>query len=112
MAFQVKDVTDLDLAFPVTIKHLMPAWNEIPDEFKGRNNKWCRVFSRWFYRGARDAKFTPKEGVDVQKALRHVAACMGSFEPSHEHKEAGVAYLLNEFFDDITFTDEPAVANP
>ena len=45
----------------------------------------------------------PKEGVDTKKALRHVKAVLGSWEPKHEHKEAGVAFLLNEWFDDVTY---------
>jgi hypothetical protein len=28
---------------------------------------------------------------------------MSSWEPKHEHKEAGCAYLLSEFFDDVNY---------
>jgi hypothetical protein len=41
--------------------------------------------------------------VDTTKALRAVAACIGDWGPSHEHKEAGVAYLLSEWFEDVTY---------
>lgn len=42
----------------------------------------------------------PKEGVDPDKAMRHLAACMRSFEPKHEHKMAGVACLMATWFED------------
>jgi hypothetical protein len=49
----------------------------------------------------------PKEGVDVDKALRHIQAIMRSYQPKHEHKEAAVAYLLSQWFDDVTWTPKP-----
>ena len=62
-----------------------------------------RLAKDWFFRGAKLGKLTPKNGIDAQAAIRHVRYCMGSWEPKHEHKEAGCAYLLSLWFDDIEY---------
>lgn len=102
---KVQDVTGLDLAFGGSIKKLLPSYEEIPKEFKkfAGGPKWNSVVSDWFYKGIKGAKWIPKEGIDTNKALKHVQACLTSFEPSHEHKMAGCAYLLSEFFKDVTY---------
>lgn len=98
----VMDVDDVTLAFPArVVGTLLPAWGEIPDEFKQAGNQWCQLAERWFFRGLGGSAFYPKPGVDPKKAVRHVSACLGSFEPKHEHKEAGCAYLLATFFERV-----------
>lgn len=99
----VQEVNGLELAFGGDMKKLLPSYNEIPDEFKNDRNKWVKVVSDWFFYGLKNAQWKPKEGIDTQKALRHVKAIMGSWEPNHEHKEAGCAYLLSEFFEDVKY---------
>ena len=98
--FTIASIDDATLAFPASVRHLMPAQADIPDEFRRHSNRWNRLFSDWFFLGLESLELTPKEGVDKAKALRHIRAVMGSFEPKHEHKEAAVAYLLNEWFVD------------
>ena len=99
-------ISDLEIVFPATISHLLPKWEDIPKEFWDRNDKgkWSKVVSDWFFRGLVDAKWKPKEGIDTNLALRHLQAIMGSFQPKHEHKEAGVAYLMSQWFDDVEYT--------
>ena len=82
---------------------LLPKWDTIPDEFRrNRGTKWNEIQSRWFYRGLpKETQFIPKEGIDVNIAIRHLKAIQGSFEPKHEHKEAGVAWLMSLWFEDI-----------
>lgn len=101
----VPDVNGLSVAFG-NVAHL-PPMKDIPEEFKGhRGNKWTELFSQWFYSGLpKGTEFVPKPGVDKSKALAAIRAVMVSFEPKHEHKEAGVAYLLSEWFDDIKVPD-------
>jgi len=53
---QVQDVTGLDLCFGGDMKKLLPAWKDIPDEFKGGNTKWNKVVSDWFFRGLKNVK--------------------------------------------------------
>jgi len=80
----------------------LPAWDDIPEEFKRSNNPYCRFVSQWFFAGRKPedmARLVPKEGVDRAKALAAVYAALGSFKPKHQHKEAGCAYLLSQWFD-------------
>ena len=86
------------------IDHL-PAYKTLPAEFqKFWNNPspYFKLIERWFYDGlertAVDA-LRPKEGVDKNDALKVIGACMRSFEPKHEHKICGAAYLLSQWFD-------------
>ncbi len=98
-----QDVDDLDIAFPATVRHLMPPMDEIPDEFKGigMGTKWNKFVSDWFFNGIKTRTLTVKEGIDDTQAMRHLRTIMGSFEPKHEHKEAAVAYLLSLWYKDV-----------
>lgn len=102
MTLQIKEVTDLEMAFEsdVMSSGLLPPWAEIPNEFKD-GNEWTEAAAGIFYSGAKKKAFHPKDGVDAEKAFRMVRACLGSFEPQHEHKIAGVGYMLSEFFEKI-----------
>lgn len=103
---QIQEVTDVDMAFPASVKHLIP--EEIPKEFKHhRSTVWNKLFSDWFFFGLKSLELTPKEGVDKDKALRHIKCIMGSFEPKHEVKESAVAYLLSEWFIDPIWEAAP-----
>jgi hypothetical protein len=97
----VPEITDPEMIFG-TIKHL-PPMKEIPEEFKNPNNpnKWNDLVSTWFFCGLKNCVYKPKEGVDTAKAMKALKAIMASWAPQHEHKEAGVAYLMSEWFDDI-----------
>jgi hypothetical protein len=95
-----QEVQDVDLAFGGNMEELLPPYKEIPDEFKDNNTEWNRIVSQWFFQGLPgDTTIKPKEGIDPEKAVRHVAAVLRSFQPKHEHKEAGCAYLLSLWFD-------------
>lgn len=104
--FPIKEVSDVMLAFPAGVvrEGYLPAWDDIPKEFKDRgNNKWRDLFSKLFLTGGQsgmDLYLQAKSDADIGKAWRHINACMGSFEPKHEHKEAGVAFLFSEWFED------------
>ena len=96
------DTSDLDMAFGGDMKKILPPMEEIPEEFKHSSGKWNIIFSQWFFIGISEGtEFFPKEDVDGDKAVRHVVSIMRSFEPKHEHKEAGCAYLLSQWVDDI-----------
>ena len=90
----------IDIAFG-NAKHL-PPYDDIPEEFKRRSHPCAEFVSRWFFRGLTDsdlARLTPRDGVDRDKAMRAIGAALRSFEPKHEHKEAGCAYLLDQWFE-------------
>ena len=103
-----KDVKDIDIAFG-SIEGLLPPYDKIPKEFQhGKNNKWNKVVSQWFFMGLpQGTAFIPKKDIDKNKALRHIKAILSSFEPSTEHKESGCAYLLSLWFEDIKIPTEP-----
>jgi hypothetical protein len=98
----IPEITGADRVFG-KVDHL-PPYAEIPKEFKDWNDesKWNVIISRWFFQGLpKDTRFYPKPGVDPKAALAAIGAIMASFAPKHEHKVAGCAYLLSEWFDDV-----------
>jgi hypothetical protein len=76
------------------VKRLMPEYKDIPREFKDIQNPHVKFQSKWFFEGL-DKLPAAKEGIDQVKAMCHLAAIQSSFEPSHEHKQAAVAYLAS-----------------
>lgn len=98
--FPIQEVTDVDFAFSTNVNKLMPAYKDIPEEFKGYNNKWVSVFEDMFFLGKRK-QLIPREGIDEKKAMRHIMTVMRSFEPKHEYKTAACAFLFNEWFSGI-----------
>ena len=98
----VPDINQLDMAFG-NIKHI-PKWEDIPEQYRNMNGltKWDKFISNWFFKGLSldDIKaLKPKQGVDKDKALMAIRSILASFEPKHEHKEAGAAYLMSEWFE-------------
>lgn len=101
--FPIAEVTGLDIAFGGgDMSKLMPAYKDIPDEFKRASNKWNQLFNDMFFSGISELTLKPKDGIDAKKAWRHLRAFAGSFEPKHEHKEAAFAYLCSQWFSDET----------
>ena len=100
-----KDVTGADIAFgPRRIADFLPPYDSIPAEFRRHaGTKWNAVVSDWFFFGLKNAKWAAKPNVNANKALAHIKVCMASWEPKHEHKEAGCAYLMSLWFEDVTY---------
>jgi hypothetical protein len=98
-----KEVTRLDVAFGCDIiGRLLPLMEEIPEKYKCYYHPTVKLISKWFFGGLpKGTEFIPKEGIDKDKALLQIKACMSSFDPQHEHKEAGCAYLLDLFFEEV-----------
>jgi len=105
---QIPELHDVDIAFG-QVKHL-PKWEDIPESFRRLDSTpYNKAVSTWFFSGCKKTpkgitvegvgKFVAKPGVDSNKAIRAIQAVLGSFIPSHEHKEAGCAYFLSEWFD-------------
>lgn len=96
-----QEVSDVTVAFPGDIAHLMPPMSEIPEEFHQwpRPGSWVDFQSKWFFGGVEIIQGqVTHAGVDVDTALRHLKAIQGSFQPKHEHKMAAVAYLASLWF--------------
>jgi len=97
-----QEVTDVELAFGGRIKELLPPYEDLPEEFQRFKTDWNRIISKWFFDGLpKNTNFIAKDGINAEKALRHIAAVLRSFEPKHEHKEAGCAYLLSLWFKEV-----------
>jgi hypothetical protein len=109
--FPVAEIDDVTAAFPADVGSLMPPYADIPREFKHGRTKWNRLFSDMFYFGLSSLQLAPRDGIDKQKAWRHIRTISQSFQPAHEHKEAAVAYLLDQWFEDATWTraERPAM---
>lgn len=81
-----------------SMRDLMPDYKDIPEEFRRGHTKWNKFQREWFFGGIDATGLIPKDGIDKAVAIRHLAAINGSFDPKHEHKEAGVAYLASKWF--------------
>jgi hypothetical protein len=102
MAMVPAAINGVDLAFGGDTKKLLPPYDSIPAEFKRDSNPWCQVVYTWFFNGIKRGvvdSWKAKPGIDKGAALAHVKACLASWEPKHEHKEAGCAYLLDMWFE-------------
>lgn len=104
--FKISEVDEIELVFGADrLDELMPAYEDIPQEFKNfnSNNKWVKLVEDMFFRGLKSISLIPKAGVDPDKAFKHIRSVMVSFKPKHEHKTAGCAFLFNEWFKDATW---------
>lgn len=95
------DIDRVDIAFGNT-KYLPPK-EEIPEEFWNDNHPACQAAQQLFFKGGKlsDHGFKPKEGIDVGRASMAIGAILASWEPKHEHKIAGVGFLINQWFDRV-----------
>lgn len=93
-------ISDVELAFPAhVIGKLLPEWSAIPAEFREQQSPWCHIAANAFSGVNSKVEIALRPGIDRNLATRHLRACMGSYEPKHEHKIAGVAYLLSLWFE-------------
>ena len=98
---QPKEVDDLTLAFPARVTGtLLPEWDDLPVEFQQERSPFCRLANALFAGRPLDefGDWELNDGIDPEALNRHIRACLGSFEPKHEHKIAGVGYLLSHWF--------------
>jgi len=97
---KIFEVSDLEMAFGVENQKI-PKTSDIPQEFWDEKTYWNKLFSTLFFKGGEITNIIPKEGVDSDKALRAIKAVMRSWEPKHEDKEAIVAYMFSQWFENI-----------
>ena len=109
---EIIELSDADIAFPAhVIGRVIPVWEEIPSEYKDENHPYSKLAARIFFGQAKEEfiDLEPRDGIDTTKAVRMIKAALGSFEPKHEHKIAGVAYLFDTFFEKCElFKERPA----
>jgi hypothetical protein len=101
-------VTDVELAFPARIEHLIPKWEDIPEQYRKGQSAWGhRLFTDLFFHGLKKLEFVRKEDIDPDEAFRHIRAILGSYAPKHEHKVAACAYLFELWFESATWEKAP-----
>ena len=97
MKYTPIEISAAEVAFGGKAMQILPPYSAIPDEFKHGDNLWVKWSGDWFFNGL-DRYPVANEGVDLNLAMRNLSAVQRSFEPKHEHKEAGVAYLASLWF--------------
>ncbi|WP_213664188.1 hypothetical protein [Stutzerimonas stutzeri] len=92
-AEQVCSVTDVEQAFGTM--RLLPDWDDIPKDFKEGNCYTATVEA--IFCGTELPKGTIEliDNVSPAALNKCVRAHLQSFGPKHEHKIAGVAYLMS-----------------
>lgn len=107
-------LSGLDVVFGAgreLMEKMLPTMDEIPEDFKcyggsgrGEAKQWINKVEDWFFKGITALKVTVKENVNPDLALRHLRCIIGSFEPQHEHKTAGAAYLMSLWYHKFDYT--------
>lgn len=87
-------VSAADRAFGGKLRDILPPMSEIPAEFQREGGTWVKWQQKWFYSGL-DRWPVPRDGIDLKSAMANLGCIQGSYEPKHEHKQAGVAYLAS-----------------
>jgi hypothetical protein len=94
----VPKVDRADVAFGRT--DFVPPSKGIPQEFRiGSDHAAVRFVEQWFFEGADAQRLKERPGVDRVAALGALRAVMVSFDLDHNHKIAGAAYLLDQWFE-------------
>lgn len=89
---QIASITDVEMAF--STQRLLPAGEDIPDEF-WRGNLYTQLAEALFYGQAMpECDIQLNEGIEPEQLNRCVHAHLGSWGPKHEHKIAGVGYMI------------------
>ena len=88
-------IDDVDLAFGTT--KLLPKMEQIPADFEERGNDliYFKIVNSLFYgTPLPEGNVEFKEGFEPEKVVRAARAHLASWEPNHEDKTIGVAYML------------------
>lgn len=106
------EVTDTQMAFPADALDRMPEWDDIPAEFRLGGTWQERLWRDVFYLGLEAISLTPAEGIEAEKAWRHLQSIVGSYAPKHEHKMAALAYLTSLWFRGARWRANPSKHDP
>lgn len=97
----VNQITESEMAFGST--KLLPDFKDIPVEFDAFNgtSKYTKLVSDWFFNGLEEFEPVMNDGFDKDKCIVCLGAHLSSYSPKHEHKTAGVAYMMSFMFKDV-----------
>jgi hypothetical protein len=98
----VPEINDIELVFGTT--KALPKYEDVPEEFKRGSNLYVRAVSGLFFHGGLLSEYGLKvrDGLDALNVHRAISAHLCSWEPKHEHKEAGVALMLSHCTEPLT----------
>lgn len=106
------EVDYVTFAFPTqVIGDYLPLVEEIPKEFDMYKpdpvvaKHWVDLANGIFFGAFRELWYSEREGIDLHLAQRHISVVLRSFQPKHEHKVAGVAYLMSLWFSAVATSD-------
>lgn len=93
-------ISDVELAFAT--ERLLPAWEDIPEDFK-RGNLYTKIAEAIFYgRPMPELEMAFFEGFRDDGAAGALNKCvrahLQSFGPNHQHKIAGVGFMMAHVF--------------
>ena len=102
------EIDDVSLAFPADALDYMPAWEDIPEDFRNGHTPWNEFQRTWFFEGlSKRFSFVPAtvdgETLNARNIYRQLVAIQSSYAPKHEHKEAAVAYLASIWMESMVY---------
>lgn len=92
----LESVTDAEASFGTT--KLLPSWDSIPEGFKKGNEYTTLVCAIFFGTPIPEKTMIVREGFDqdiIPILSKAVLAHLRSWEPKHEHKMAGVGFMVS-----------------
>ncbi|ELP6119501.1 TPA: hypothetical protein I7730_00100 [Vibrio vulnificus] len=90
----VSSITDVERAFSTT--RLLPPMDEIPEEFFSDENIYTKIARAIVLQQAiPNAVISFDKGYEQAAMVKCVEAHAESYSPSHEHKVAGIAYMIS-----------------
>ena len=91
-------VSQVLVAFPAKVDHLVPAMSEIPPEFLKQSNIYVMLAEEYFTTGGINRTGgggTLKEGVLPEAMRAHMECVRKTFSLRQEHKIASLAFLFS-----------------
>lgn len=89
---QMASITDVEMA--LSTERLLPALADIPDEFRSGNLYTKLAEAIFFGRELPECEIEMKAGFTPEMLNRAVRAHLQSFGPKHQHKIAGVGFMI------------------
>lgn len=114
------EFTVVERAFPAHVLDHIPPMEMIPDHFKsehGGKHTAIEVANLWWM-GQLITDDDPRPDFHARPTLLaeiafwHIQCVLNSFQPKHEHKMAGVAFLIDRFFTKIVRGDDIWLMDP
>lgn len=98
---EIKEVGDLSSNLSSVIGEFLPTWTDIPDRYKSDTNQWRILAEKLIFSfiSLSNVELVPKLGTDRDKAIKHIDLCLNAYGIGTDHRAAGIAYLLAEWFE-------------